>query len=263
MTKDERLRLERLYNLVRPSHLVTGLRDGDGYQPIALFEQKIKASDENAGLRVQVATVYRNDQTKPPTHPDNDREYHFAELLCAAVNALPERDEAREDHKREYEERLRVIGERDALAAQLAERDGQVAALRGAFAEYADHRTTCYAKDQPSSWTAEQERAACDCGLVQVTADVINTAAASAAFLAERDRLTQRARDEEYRLAFEIEFADPLVNGMTPEYARDVLTAMREANTCRDSRVRAERDKEIYDGTADFLDNLRAQQERK
>ena len=88
MTRDEWLRLQRLYNLVQPDRLITGLKHDDCYQPIAIFEERIKATDEQDGLRVQVATVYRNDQSKPSLHPDNEREYHMAELLCACVNSI-------------------------------------------------------------------------------------------------------------------------------------------------------------------------------
>ena len=90
MTESDRMRLERLYNLVHPSYLVSGMRHDDGYEPIALFEQRIKATDEEDGLRVQIGTVYRNDQRLPSLHPDNEREYHFAQLICAAINALPD-----------------------------------------------------------------------------------------------------------------------------------------------------------------------------
>ncbi|MGQ0721038.1 MAG: hypothetical protein ACT4PE_05620 [Candidatus Eiseniibacteriota bacterium] len=88
MTLSDWLRLQRLYNLVQPDRLVVGLKHDEGYQPIAVFEERIKATDDEAGLRVQVATVYRNDQSKPTTHPDNEREYHFASLICEAVNAI-------------------------------------------------------------------------------------------------------------------------------------------------------------------------------
>ena len=88
MTLSDWLRLQRLYNLVQPDRLVTGLKHDDGYQPIAVFEERIKATDDEVGLRVQVATVYRNDQRKPSLHPDNEREYHMAELICACVNAI-------------------------------------------------------------------------------------------------------------------------------------------------------------------------------
>lgn len=99
MTRDEWLRLERLYNLVQPDRIVTGLRSDGGYDPIALFEERIKATDDVDGLRVQIATVHRNDMRKQPTHPDNEREYHMAELLCVCVNALP--DMIRERQQRE------------------------------------------------------------------------------------------------------------------------------------------------------------------
>ena len=90
MTRDDWLKLQRLYNLVQPDRLDVGLRDDGerGYVPIGIFEERIKGTEEEAGLRVQVATVYRNDQRKPSTHPDNEREYHFAALICAAVNAI-------------------------------------------------------------------------------------------------------------------------------------------------------------------------------
>ncbi len=88
MTLADWLRLQRLYNLVQPDRLLTGVRDDGTYQPFAILEEKIRATDDEAGLRVQIATAYRNDQRKAPMHPDNDREYHMAELICACVNAI-------------------------------------------------------------------------------------------------------------------------------------------------------------------------------
>jgi len=66
---------------------------------------------------------------------------------------------------------------------------GQVAALRDAFAEYADHRKSCYAADPGTHWTEQMTRTACDCGLTQVTAGVVaDTTAAAEAWLADRDK---------------------------------------------------------------------------
>ena len=89
MTRDERLALERLYNLVQPSRLVADPRHDQGWQPIAIFEEVLRESEESDGLRVQAATVHLNDQRLNALHPENDKQYHFAQLICAAVNALP------------------------------------------------------------------------------------------------------------------------------------------------------------------------------
>lgn len=90
MRSDERLALERLYNLVQPARLVVDPRHDQGWQAIAIFEEKIKGTDEQAGLRVQAATVHPNDARLNALHPENEKQYHLAQLICAAVNALPE-----------------------------------------------------------------------------------------------------------------------------------------------------------------------------
>ena len=87
--RKERIELERLYNLVQPDRLVVDVRHDQGWQPIAIFEERQKATDEQEGLRVMAATVYLNDQRLNAMHPENDKQYHLAQLICAAVNALP------------------------------------------------------------------------------------------------------------------------------------------------------------------------------
>lgn len=88
--KPDLLELERPYNLVQPDRLVADVRHDQGWAPIAIFEERIRATDDVAGLRVMAATVYLNDRRLNAMHPENDKQYHLAALICAAVNALPE-----------------------------------------------------------------------------------------------------------------------------------------------------------------------------
>lgn len=88
MKREEWLRLQRLYNMVQPDKLRADVRHDQGWKPIAIFE--CRDENDETTLRVQCATVYLNDQRLNALHPENEKQYHLAELLCAAVNSLPE-----------------------------------------------------------------------------------------------------------------------------------------------------------------------------
>ena len=88
MTDSEWIKLERLWNLVQPGRITVDPRTDRGWKPIALFEEAIKATDEETGLRVQVGSVWPNDARLNPLHPDNEKQYHMANLIAESVNAM-------------------------------------------------------------------------------------------------------------------------------------------------------------------------------